>query len=58
VLENALSLFVFSPGSDEQKFLEACLAYAAGKPNMSDAEFDSLKRKLKVMNRIMALCIL
>ncbi|KAL6909347.1 hypothetical protein ACP4OV_001628 [Aristida adscensionis] len=32
---------------DEQIFLEACMAYAAGKPIMSDAEFDELKLKLK-----------
>lgn len=33
--------------SDEQRFLEASLAYAADKPIMSDAEFDVLKLKLK-----------
>lgn len=33
--------------SDEQKFMEASLAYASGKPNMTDAEYDALKMKLK-----------
>lgn len=33
--------------SDEQKLMEACVAYAAGKPNLTDAEFDALKLKLK-----------
>ncbi|CAD6207748.1 unnamed protein product [Miscanthus lutarioriparius] len=32
---------------DEQKLLEASMAYAAGSPIMSDAEFDELKIKLK-----------
>ena len=36
------------PGEDEQKLLEASVAYAAGSPIMSDAEFDELKLKLKV----------
>ena len=35
-------------GSDEQKFLEASMAYVAGNPIMSDEEFDDLKIKLKV----------
>lgn len=35
-------------GSDEQKFLEASMAYVAGNPIMSDKEFDNLKIKLKV----------
>ncbi|RVW16254.1 PGR5-like protein 1A, chloroplastic [Vitis vinifera] len=34
--------------SDEQKFLEASMAYVAGNPIMSDEEFDDLKIKLKV----------
>ncbi|XP_011033840.1 PREDICTED: PGR5-like protein 1A, chloroplastic [Populus euphratica] len=33
--------------SDEQKFLEASLAYVSGNPIMSDEEFDKLKIKLK-----------
>ncbi|XP_035820338.1 uncharacterized protein [Zea mays] len=32
---------------DEQKLLEASMAYASGNPIMSDAEFDELKLKLK-----------
>ena len=32
--------------------MEASLSYAAGKSNMSDAEFDALKLKLKVVNAI------
>jgi len=35
-------------GSDEQKFLEASMAYVSGKPIMSDKEFDELKLRLKV----------
>ncbi|CAD6335174.1 unnamed protein product [Miscanthus lutarioriparius] len=38
---------VLFPGEDEQKLLEASMAYAAGSPIMSDAEFDELKLKLK-----------
>ncbi|GMQ05203.1 hypothetical protein CsSME_00050323 [Camellia sinensis var. sinensis] len=34
--------------SDEQKFLEASMAYVAGKPIMSDEEYDKLKMKLKM----------
>lgn len=37
-----------NPGSDEQKFLEASMAYVAGKPIMSDEEYDKLKLRLKV----------
>ncbi|KAJ7555957.1 hypothetical protein O6H91_05G062700 [Diphasiastrum complanatum] len=33
--------------SDEQKFMEASYAYAAGKPVLNDAEYDELKLKLK-----------
>uniref|UniRef100_A0A0F7GZ24 PGRL1A transmembrane protein n=1 Tax=Erodium texanum TaxID=28960 RepID=A0A0F7GZ24_EROTE len=33
--------------SDEQKFLEAAMAYVSGKPIMSDEEYDQLKIKLK-----------
>ena len=35
-------------GSDEQKFLEASMAYVAGKPIMNDEEYDNLKLRLKV----------
>ena len=35
-------------GSDEQKFLEASMAYVAGKPIMNDEEYDKLKLRLKV----------
>ncbi|KAL3498745.1 hypothetical protein ACH5RR_041477 [Cinchona calisaya] len=34
--------------SDEQKFLEASIAYVSGNPIMSDEEFDKLKMKLKI----------
>ena len=37
-----------NPGSDEQKFLEASMAYVAGKPIMNDEEYDKLKLRLKV----------
>ena len=33
--------------SDEQKFLEASMAYVSGKPILSDKEFDELKLRLK-----------
>ncbi|OAY59909.1 PGR5-like protein 1A, chloroplastic [Manihot esculenta] len=33
--------------SDEQKFLEASMAYVSGKPILSDEEFDNLKLRLK-----------
>jgi len=39
------SVVMLSP--DEQRLLEASMAYAAGNPIMSDAEFDELKLKLK-----------
>lgn len=42
------SLLVDCTGSDEQKFLEASMAYVSGKPIMSDKEFDELKLRLKV----------
>ena len=35
-------------GSDEQKFLEASMAYVSGNPIMNDEEYDKLKMKLKV----------
>nr|GMD97683.1 PGR5-like protein 1A, chloroplastic [Ipomoea batatas] len=34
--------------ADEQRFLEASMAYVAGTPIMSDEEFDKLKMKLKM----------
>ncbi|KAF6160334.1 hypothetical protein GIB67_019103 [Kingdonia uniflora] len=34
--------------SDEQKFLEAAMAYASGKPILADDEYDKLKLRLKV----------
>ncbi|XP_027362409.1 PGR5-like protein 1A, chloroplastic isoform X2 [Abrus precatorius] len=34
--------------SDEQKFLEASMAYVSGKPIVSDKEFDELKLRLKM----------
>ncbi|MBA0554610.1 hypothetical protein Golob_013705 [Gossypium lobatum] len=34
--------------SDEQKFLEASMAYVSGKPILSDEEFDELKMRLKM----------
>ncbi|KAK3124946.1 hypothetical protein QOZ80_7BG0597380 [Eleusine coracana subsp. coracana] len=39
------SVVMLSP--DEQRFLEASMAYVAGSPIMSDAEFDELKLRLK-----------
>ncbi|KOM40323.1 hypothetical protein LR48_Vigan04g052100 [Vigna angularis] len=35
-------------GTDEQKFLEASMAYVSGNPIMTDKEFDELKLRLKV----------
>lgn len=37
-------------GADEQRFLEASMAYVSGKPIMSDEEYDKLKVRLKVSN--------
>ncbi|BAT79548.1 hypothetical protein VIGAN_02245500 [Vigna angularis var. angularis] len=34
-------------GTDEQKFLEASMAYVSGNPIMTDKEFDELKLRLK-----------
>ncbi|QCD81203.1 hypothetical protein DEO72_LG2g1528 [Vigna unguiculata] len=34
--------------SDEQKFLEASMAYVSGNPIMTDKEFDELKMRLKI----------
>lgn len=35
-------------GPDEQKLLEAAMAYVSGNPIMTDDEFDQLKLRLKV----------
>ncbi|CAH8275665.1 unnamed protein product [Arabidopsis lyrata] len=34
--------------SDEQRFLEASMAYVSGKPILNDEEYDKLKLKLKI----------
>ncbi|KAL6006800.1 hypothetical protein ACLOJK_032295 [Asimina triloba] len=47
------SVVMLSP--DEQKLLEASMAYVAGNPIMTDKEFDKLKLKLKNHHR---LCVL
>lgn len=39
------SVVMLSP--DEQKFLEASMAYVSGKPIMNDEEYDKLKMQLK-----------
>lgn len=36
-------------GADEQRFLEASMAYVSGNPILTDKEFDKLKLKLKVL---------
>lgn len=41
-------------GSDEQKFLEASMAYVSGKPIMTNEEFDELKLRLRVLVNICA----
>ncbi|GAX78944.1 hypothetical protein CEUSTIGMA_g6384.t1 [Chlamydomonas eustigma] len=38
--------------SDEQRFLEATLAYTRGQPILSDADYDELKAKLRAGNSI------
>ncbi|RRT74270.1 hypothetical protein B296_00021532 [Ensete ventricosum] len=40
-------LYYLLTGPDEQKFLEASMAYVSGNPIMTDAEFDELKLRLK-----------
>ncbi|KAL2902283.1 PGR5-like protein 1A chloroplastic [Bienertia sinuspersici] len=40
------SIVMLSP--DEQRFLEASMAYVSGNPILSDSEFDELKQKLKM----------
>lgn len=41
-------LYYLLTGPDEQKFLEASMAYVSGNPILTDAEFDELKLRLKV----------
>jgi NAD-dependent DNA ligase len=41
--------------SDEQKFMEASLAYVAGRPILTDQQYDELKMKLKV-GKMMSKC--
>ena len=41
--------------SSEQKFLEASMAYSAGRPIMNDAEYDALKNDLKQSNSLVAI---
>jgi hypothetical protein len=43
-----ISLFSIFSYVNEQRLLEASMAYIAGKPIMLDAEFDELKLRLKV----------
>lgn len=49
-MQNITEKFVLRvwAGPDEQRFMEASLAYAAGKPILTDAAYDELKMKLKV----------
>ncbi|GLT40441.1 hypothetical protein SLA2020_145780 [Shorea laevis] len=42
------AIIVVMLSSDEQKFLEASMAYVSGKPILSDEEFDKLKLRLKM----------
>lgn len=44
-------------GSDEQRFLEASMAYVAGKPILSDEEFDELRIRLKVGAPFFFICM-
>lgn len=39
---------------DEQRFLEASMAYSNGKPIMSDEDFDALKNELRVRGSIVS----
>jgi hypothetical protein len=39
---------------DEQRFLEASMAYSAGKPIMSDEDFDALKNELRIRGSIVS----
>jgi hypothetical protein len=40
--------------ADEQRFLEASMAYAAGNPIMADADYDQLKTELKQRGSIVS----
>jgi hypothetical protein len=42
-------------GTEEQQFMEASLAYQAGRKIVSDEEYDQLKRKLKVVELVLFL---
>lgn len=48
IIEFKSHLVYSHAGSDEQKFLEASMAYVSGKPIMNDEEYDKLKLQLKV----------
>jgi len=56
IFKNCLTAFAYFDlciilsGPDEQKFLEASMAYVSGKPIMTDKEFDQLKLRLKVLS--------
>lgn len=39
---------------DEQRFLEASIAYSNGKPIMSDEDYDSLKSELRIRGSIVS----
>lgn len=52
-----LQLFIYNAGSDEQKFLEASMAYVSGKPIMTDEEYDKLKMQLKVCQHVLILLL-
>lgn len=45
--------FFIDTGADEQRFLEASMAYVSGTPILSDEEFDKLKLKLKVCTMVL-----
>lgn len=44
-----MATFLYNAGADEQRFLEASMAYVSGNPIMSDKDYDKLKLKLKVL---------
>jgi NAD-dependent DNA ligase len=44
------SIICHACSSTEQRFLEASMAYQAGKPIVSDEEYDQLKRDLRMKN--------
>lgn len=41
-------VFFWGVGADEQRLLEASMAYVAGNPIMTNTEFDELKLRLRV----------